>query len=173
MWTKLSVVTLIFFLLTLIQNTFLTHISLLGVAPNVVFTLFFTVVFFQKFDEHYLDIFFAIIVGFFIDIYSISFFGPGIVSLVLVYVVIKTAIYFIKEGMGSYMLLYFLPLFLVCLIFYQACYRIFSNTGAGILALDRLDYISLGYHTILALLVFFAYQYIDRLVSPRQLSLFK
>src|SRR3989344_5017254 len=97
MWFNYPIIVLFFYILSLLQISFLPHFSILGITPNLVFILFFILIFFGKPDEYHQGIFFAFIAGFILDAFSPFYFGLSILSLLAIYFFMKLAIYFLKE----------------------------------------------------------------------------
>ena len=114
MYFKLSIITILFFILAFIQYSFLPKFWL-GGGVDLVFLLFFTVIFFEQ-DYFYQGIFFAVLAGFLSDVFSPHFFGLSVISCLLVYGFTKIAFYFLHETRGQFSFLYFTPLLLISLL---------------------------------------------------------
>src|SRR3989344_7230957 len=103
MWFKYPIIVLLFLVATLLQTSFLPYFSVMGNILNLVFILFFILIFFtclQKTKKSHTDdngIFISIIAGFILDALSPFYFGVSIVALLIIYFGIKTVFYFLKE----------------------------------------------------------------------------
>ena len=75
---KYTITTILFFVLSLIQSSFLPFFSIVGQIPNLVFILFYVILFFDNRGESF---FWAILVGFLLDVFMPSYFGISIISL--------------------------------------------------------------------------------------------
>ncbi len=180
MWLKFLILILLFFILALIQNSFLPHFNIMGNSPNLIFILFFILIFFEKDNRYYEGILFSIIAGFILDVLSGSYFGDAIISLLLVYILIKIVIYFLKERQDKNLLFYFIPIFLISLASYEVLYNLstdFYNLKFNILSAHNWQniLIGFGYNLMVAFFVFFVYKKINNLFllnKNRQLKLF-
>ena len=167
-------VILLFFILALVQASFLPYFSIMGASVNLVFILFFTLVFFENPGELSQSIFFAAIAGFFLDIASPFYFGYAMVSLVLVYFFVKMAGYFLRQSHDKHAISYFIPLFLCSLIFYNTLLYISTNIYHVQFNIGWIVFINLAYNAALAIGVFWIYKNIDQYhTANRQLHLFK
>ena len=135
MWLKYLLITLLFFILVLLQAIFLPFFSIIGIVPNLVFILFFILTFFaclrdqKRQNKYQIEVFFmAIIAGLFLDIFSSSYFGPSIISLLIIYFSIKAVIHFLKDRQDKYLIFYFLYLFLFSFFIYNLFLGLLSNS---------------------------------------------
>jgi cell shape-determining protein MreD len=161
----LVIVTILFYFLALFQHTFLTHYSLMGVVPNLVFILFFLLVFFETKHSYSKVLFYSVIAGFILDIFSSIYFGESIVILIVIGFMTKRIQGTLKNIGDGYPFRYFLPLFFVLILFYDALLGslISSNFLPTII-----------YNLIIASIFFWTYKkYIFPKVNNRQLKLFK
>ena len=71
MWLKSILIFFLFWLFAIAQNSFFAHFNLFGAVPDIVFILFFLLVFFESFENYYQIIFYAVVAGFFADIFSV------------------------------------------------------------------------------------------------------
>jgi len=108
----------VFYILVLLQSSFLVHFNISGTVLNLILILVCLLSFFEKPNE-YQGIFGAVIGGFFLDIFSNSFIGISIITLVVISFFIKKSLHLLKETSKRYPIIYFLPLFLFSLIFYD------------------------------------------------------
>ena len=130
MWFKYPIIILSFFIAALLQVSFVSYFNIMGLVPNLIFILFFILFFFSKKEESF---FISLIAGFFLDIISPSYllfsrqiFGISVIALSLVYFFQKLIIYFFKKDDSKYLIFYFLPLFSLNFILYNAILYLFS-----------------------------------------------
>jgi rod shape-determining protein MreD len=119
MLKKSLILVLIFCFFALLQNSFFTHFNLFGATPNLVFILFFLLVFFEKKDSSFLIVFTAVLAGFLLDIYSSAYLGPSIVLLIIIGLLSKGIQSLLKNKGDNHPFAYFLPLFIVFLLAYD------------------------------------------------------
>ena len=122
---KILAIILFFYFLTLLQSSFLNHFSILGIIPNLVLILLCLVGFFEK-PHKYLGVFSALAAGFFLDVFSKSFFGISILSMVIVYFFIKELINILRDTVQKYSIFYFIPIFIISVILYDFLFALFS-----------------------------------------------
>ncbi len=122
---KILLLIAVFYILVLLQSSFLVHFNIFGVVPNLVLILVCLLSFFEKPNE-YRGIFGAVIGGFFLDIFSNSFIGISIIILVVISFFIKKSLHLLKETSKRYPIIYFLPLFIFSLIFYSFSSSVFQ-----------------------------------------------
>jgi len=190
MWLKFLIIALLFFVAALMQVSFLPHFNIMGVVPNLVFILFFILIFFgepadsdQGKQNEYYDIFFLVIVaGFFSDIFLHSYFGLSIIALSVVYYFKKLAVYFMGEVKDKYFIFYFIPIFLACFTLNDIILYLFSiflsffprseTPFAGQFNFGLVILISLIYNLIFACVGFYIHKKISDFVNKnRQLKL--
>lgn len=118
MWIKYPVLPILFWMLALLQASFFSGLHILGAVPNLVFILLFCLVFFseQKFWEYIL---WAVVAGFFLDIYSSFYFGISIIALLIVCYIERYFIGLLRRLSEKYPLVYFVPMFIICLVGYN------------------------------------------------------
>jgi len=167
MWFKYPLIILLFFVLAIFQASFLPHFSIFGIAPDLVFIAFFTLIFFEKPHHYYEGVFFTITAGSILDLFSTSRFGAAIGTLFLLYFITKTMVYFLKESRHQFPIFYFFPIFLISFILYVMIQRGLTGFYDGRFFLNQQMLIALVYNTIIALLVFYLYP----AKSPKQLKL--
>jgi len=119
MWISYIFLIPLFCIFALLQNSILAYFNIFGAYPNLVFVLFFTLIFFEGRDERDTGFWFAIIAGFSLDIFSSSYFGLSVISLAIIYFSKKFSKYFLKESTGEMTIFYFLPTFLIYFIVYN------------------------------------------------------
>ena len=119
MWPRLLILFLLFGFLAILQTSFLAHFNIMGATLNLVFILFFLVVFFEESQKYIQGIFSAITAGFFLDILSSSYFGVTIVLLLIVTFILKYLLSLLKKTRDKYPIVYFAPLFVLSLIIFD------------------------------------------------------
>lgn len=166
MWYKPIVITVLFYLFAIMQNSFFAHFSLFGTVPNLVFIFFFTLIFFIGKNNYFQIIFIAIIAGLLLDIFSNMHFGTSIILLLVIGLAFKKiqSILQVKKS-NDFPFVYFLALFSAMLIIYDlALFRASFNL---------IFLAEIAYNIIFATFAFHAYK---KLLQPgadgRQLRLF-
>ena len=174
-FVKYPLIAILFFFLALLQTSFLPHFSIMGAAPSLVFIFFFILVFNEclkrKFfnQEYYFALFLVVLAGLFLDIFSPFYFGLSIISLLGVYALVKTIMYFVREQRDRYFILYFIGIFSFCFLANVAFLNLVSNN----FHFRKYLYIELAYNVALACVGFYIYKIIDNLVHRgKQLRLF-
>ncbi len=119
MWPKTLITMFLFYLLAVLQSSFFVRFNIMGIAPNLVFILFFIIIFFEKNSSYYEIMFWSIVAGFLLDVFSYSYFGVSIVLLLVIGILLKKAMQSLREKKDKYPIAYFMPLFLVFYIFYD------------------------------------------------------
>mgnify|MGYP001566743304 CR=1 FL=1 len=187
MWSKLLVITLLFFIIALLQFSFLPYFSIAGFSANLVFVLFFMLIYFSyppvasevRRHSNY-EIFFLIITaGFFLGVYLPYGFGVSIITLFFVYCAKKLAIHFMGEFKEPNSIFYFLPIFVICFMVYNVIFHTFATYYNGFsLSSLRSQFellptiINILYHCVIISLVFYGYKKIRSLIyNDRQLKL--
>jgi len=122
-WQKVLITVFLFYIFALLQNSFFSYFSVFGAVPNLVFILFFLLVFFAKKNQLYQVLFPAICAGFFLDMFSYSYFGKYIILLLIIAILIKKTQSLLKSLDDNFPFIYFLPLFLI----YYIIFEIFSS----------------------------------------------
>ncbi len=139
-----------FFLLAILQISFFSHFSILGQIPNLILSVLFLLVFFEKADETFLlpGIFFA---GFFSDIFSSRLLGISILILGLDVLLMKKVLKNVKKQN----VLVFIFLFLLFAIFYQGLLVVIDNimNGFGFFSLPEF-FAQIGYTMFFTILQF-------------------
>jgi len=166
----------VFFVLLLIigallQQSFLPYFSIMGAFPNLIFIVFFLAVFFEEKHQYYWGILFAGLCGLVLDIFSPFRFGYSIIILAILYLATKVSIYMIKERQDKYLVFYFAPMFLVAYSLYIILINLFAHfPRIGVTWQEGVA--SLVYNVLVALVIFYLYQWFQRATSHRQLRLF-
>jgi len=173
MWIKYPVILLSFLIFALIQVSFLPHFLIVGQFPGLVFALFFVVVFFEDQQEYVTGICSALAAGFLLDIIGPFSFGYHIIFLLLVFGILKTVTYFLKERTHSYLFFYFIPMFLASFALHYAFLRAMAQMPHLELQITRNFFIALLYNAPAASLLFYIYKKIYFLFNnKKQLRLF-
>jgi len=95
-------------------------------------------IFFFDSSHRYTSILAIIIGGFFLDLFSDVNFGVSILSLLIVYVFVKELLRVLRGIPRKYLVFYFMPIFVFCVILYDFLFGAFS------LLFDRSTIISFG-----------------------------
>jgi len=168
MWKKiLSIIALSYFFV-LLQNSFFVHFNLIGAVPNLVFILFFLIIFFlgdkpsgSGLASGWNIIILAMITGFFLDIFSYTYIGPSIVILMAIGFLLKKIKILLSDREGTPSLTYYLPLFIVSLLAYDLLiniYLYFLDINKIIMIFDIKIIIYIIYNCIFATIAFFIYR---------------
>ena len=148
-WFLPIITIVLFYLFAILQNSFFIYFNLFGAVPNIIFILFFMLVFFSKKNSYYSAIFFAIIAGIFLDILSISGFGVSIILLILIGLSIKKIQALLKENKDSYPFGSFLIIFLTSLLTYNLLSQNLS------ISFNLMFFMEIFYSSALAIFGFF------------------
>lgn len=116
MWKKTLLVIFLFLIFTLLQNSFLTHYNLFGANPNLVFILYFVLIFTHKNEEIYFKnsyyiVLLSLLAGFLLDVYSYTYIGPSIIAFIVIGLLLKKIQTMLKNQNDECPFVYFLPLF--------------------------------------------------------------
>ena len=117
-WFFPIIAIILFYLLALLQNSFFIYFNLFGAIPNFIFVLFFIFVFFSKKNSYYSAIFYAILAGFFLDVFSSVNLGISVALLIIIGLLIKKIQSSLNEKENNYPFIYFLSLFLISILVY-------------------------------------------------------
>ena len=154
MWQKTLVIILLFYFFALLQNNFFAHFNLFGASLNLVFILFFLMVFFKDpkgTPGNYQIIFLAAVAGIFLDIFSFTYLGPSIVVLLIIGFLLKKIQSLLKNRENKYPFVYFLPLFIIFLLAYKL---LLGMTSFGV---ETIFFII--YNSLIASAVFYIYKW--------------
>lgn len=80
---KIIISIIIFYFLALFQSSFLVHFNIFSWTPNIILIIVVTLGIIES-SKKYFAIWVALIGGFFLDIFSVRFFGFNILMLVLI-----------------------------------------------------------------------------------------
>lgn len=122
---------LMFFLLVVIQTSFLAYFSVL--APiNVVFIVFFIITFFRDISDKYeKELIIPFAAGLFLDAFYMPYFGFSIMMMTFIYFSVRALKILILDIEGGNPFIYFVPLFFSAHVFYQIGRGFFSGFSAG------------------------------------------
>lgn len=188
MWLKYSITIILFYLFAVLQNSLFAHFSLFGATPSLVFILFYLLIFFFAQGARLPDrqgpasgwdlIFLSAMAGFFLDLFSLSYFGTSAVIILIIGFFTKKTQKLLRGGQkDNYPLIYFLPLFFISLL----AYHLLLNGFNFFLGLSQIT-INLSwnfvaeaiYNLVFASIIFGIYKkFIFSRIDNRQLSLFK
>ena len=149
MWLRLSIIFLLFIFLGILQTSFLVHFNIIGANLNLIFILFYLIVFFERSQKYIQGIFSAIVAGFFLDALSSFYFGISFIYLLIITFIIKYILHLLKKKRGEYPIIYFTPLFVLSFIIYSLVLRITFNW---------IFLIEIVYNLVFALFGFYIYK---------------
>lgn len=198
MWLKYPIIIFLFFVLFLLQNSFLPYFNVVGAVPNLIFILFFILTFFEKPNDYYKEdqsflldsklwrtegFFTVIIAGFFLDIFSPPtdgfYFGLSMIALLIIYLIIKIIMHFLRDlpaqtGMQDrYLIFYFLSIFLFSFFIYNIYSHLLFSSFNLTLGFNRAMFVDFLYNLIFVYFGFYAYKnFIEKDNSNNQLKLF-
>lgn len=109
------ILAIVFYAFVLLQASFLPHFAIAGQSPNLVFILFFILVFL---NEDYL-FFLVAIAGFFLDIFFFPHMGITLFVLYAIWGLQKANRHFFKKSQEDYLVLNFLASFTAAFLFYN------------------------------------------------------
>ena len=160
MWFKYFTLILLFCLIAILQSSIMIYFSILGFIPNIIFILFLVIIFFEEKNEYDLGFWSLVIAGFFMDILLPYFFGISLITLLIIYILEKFALHFLKEGSSRFTIFYFIPMFIGCFMIYNAILYLISlifnfNISFQINSLI----ISSIYNLIFACIIFYTYKF--------------
>jgi len=125
-WFYYVITFLLFFVFSLLQSSFFPYFAIWGAVPNLVFCLFFTLIFFEP-QQHYTDGFFAaIMAGLFADMFLPSYFGVSTGAFLVAYITYKIFGHFLRENQQKHLVFYFMGMFSLLFLVHQATLFLFS-----------------------------------------------
>ena len=183
MWLKYPIIIIFFLIAALLKAGFLPYIAIMGTVPNLIFILFFVVVFFEQYrilpqysQELFLSggILMAIIAGLLLDMSSPFWFGSSIIALLVLYFLIKTGMRYLDQRDDRYLLFYFVSVFLgsfVAYVFLSWAFAGFADTG---MSFNSRIIVKVAYNLAAAIILCYAYKYASngQASGNRQLKLF-
>ena len=183
MWLKYPLLCILFFLTTLLQISFLPRLGIWLETVNLIFITFFVLVFFEttatyysffSFHRWFFGFFLVLSSGLMLDIISPYAFGYSSLALLLVYIGIKIASYFLKESQDTYLFIYFVLIFLISIIFYSLLLHVFTGGQATGIYADKNTFNYVVYNTLCAALAFYLYKILHgEYKKGKQLKLFR
>ncbi len=172
MWFKYPAIVMLFFIVSLLQVSFLPYFSIMTFTPNVISIIFFIIIFLKREKEYYYELFIIVIAGFCLDIFSNYYLGLSIISLFILYSLIQLIHYLFKERQNTHLLAYFMVSFLFYFMAHGLLVQLLSNPFTMEFNLGSITLIEVFYNLVLAVAGFFVYKKIQSLASKdRQLKL--
>lgn len=172
MWFKYPIILLLFLITALFQAGFLPYFSIMNVAPNLLFILFFIVVFLKAEKDYYYEFFLVITAGFFLDIFFNGRLGVSILSLFILYLAIQFTRHLLEEYQDEYFVGYYVLSFLVCFFAYGFLIQLLLHPLTIGMNVGIVTLVQILYNVTVALLGLYAYEQIaDFLHQDRQLKL--
>jgi len=169
MWLKPVLTILLFYFFALLQTSFFANFGFFGSLPNLVFILFFLLVFFEDKKSSHLILFYAVISGFFLDVFSATYFGYSIIALIIIGILFKKIQNMLSEKKNDkYPIVYFILLFLISFTVYDILLKF---------ALTKFNWASflseISYNLLVAIIGFLIYKkYFLRDRNDNQLKLY-
>jgi len=155
---KYTTTVLLFFLCAITQVSLLPYVSIMGVAPNLLFVVFFATLFFQKKQDIVFSFFVVTLAGFLLDMITPLPFGVSIVMLLMMYGMYRWLTRFLREADANIMLWYYLATFLGLFFAYDILLYLASRLVGSPVSLGASTLIALAYSVVLAAAVFFVCQ---------------
>ncbi|MEK7540926.1 MAG: hypothetical protein AAB529_01665 [Patescibacteria group bacterium] len=106
-------------------------------------------------------LFLAIIAGFFLDIFFLSYFGGAIISLLIIGFVLKRLLFLLKKTKNEYPVIYFVPLFVLSFIVFNLFLIIADYPLNLSQAMSRLNWvflIEIVYNLVFAIFGFYIFK---------------
>ncbi len=178
MWLKSIFIFFLFWFFAILQNSFFVHFSLFGAAPNLVFVLFFLILFFEKRNSYFQIIFCAILAGLFLDFFSYTYLGTSIVLLLIIGFLAKSVQSSLQEKRNDkFPFIYFLSLFFVSIIIYKSLLAVMINKF-NLTQFILIPNLAIGadvvYNLLIASIAFYLYKkFLALAFDDRQLRLIK
>lgn len=175
MWAKYLLIVFLLYVFALLQNSFFTHFNLLGINPNLVFILFILLIFFEKKPSNFLNIYFAVVSGFFLDIFSSIPLGWSILVLIFIGYLIKKIKEILSEKNDTHPYVYFAIVFTVSFFAYSFLLNLvvyFIADSNVFFSFNLIFWYKLLYNLILASAFFFVYKKFMIENNSRQQRLF-
>ena len=180
MWLKYLTVIILFYIFDILQNSFFVHFNLFGTVPNLVFVLFFSLVFFSTKSGQapgWENVFYALLAGLILDISSYTYLGVSMILLLVIALFVKKTQTLLQEKKNDkFPFAYFLSLFFISIVAYELLFMIFLdkfNTARLLAGLNRGFIIEIIYNLIIASAIFYIYKkYFKSGHDDRQLKLF-
>ena len=117
---KFLFITFLFYFFALLQNSFFIHYNIFGNYLNLVFILFFLLVFFAGKNKNQKIIVFSLLSGILLDFFSYSKLGISIALFLIIGFSLKCILSLLKNKKDNiFPFSYFLPLFFIFFILYE------------------------------------------------------
>ncbi len=170
---KFAISLMLFFVLASVQASFFPYFAIAGAVPNLVFALFFTLIFFEPKRQVGTGFFAVAAAGILQDMVLGSYFGICTACLLAVYGLRKAIAYFLKEADGQYVAFNGMGTFAACFLLYQVLLYGFSMIIDIQAPINMQTLVSLVYTLLFALVGFFIYKNLFReKAEVNQLKLF-
>lgn len=153
-----------FFFAAILQASFFSYFSISGATPNIIFSLFFLVVFSADKKNHLLGFFTCIVAGFFLDLVSSFYFGTSILALLIIYALHHFLSHIVHRH-ENLLVLNFTVAFCAFLALYDVLLYLFSLVSNISFLLNAPLVISVAYSLLFAIAGFLI---IQPLVSARE-----
>ncbi len=174
MTIKYIVAFILFTIFAILQNSFLPFFNIMGESLNLVFILFFVFIFFENKNRYDFGFFTAVVAGLFIDMFLQSYFGISIVCLITVYLLNKLLTYLLKDRKEGYSVFYFILIFIIGYILYNALMLLFSLIFRFHFDVSFLTLLGVLYNAPFAVIGFYIYKnFFNQDNAQPQLKLFK
>lgn len=170
MWEKPLIVIIMFYFFALLQSSFFVHFNLFGAVPNLVFVLFFLLLFFEQpgsfapFSKGFDAIFLALVGGFFLDVFSFAYLGPSVAIFLIIGALLIKIKKILKATQDPYPFYFFLPLFFVFLVTYNVLISVFyyfAGFSKMLIVFNSVTVWSLIYNIFIAVVAFLVYKSIS------------
>ncbi|MBI1866140.1 MAG: hypothetical protein HY005_02545 [Candidatus Staskawiczbacteria bacterium] len=161
MLIRLPVIFLLFGLLGIFQTGFFTHFNIMGASLNLIFILFYIIVFFENSKKYIQGIFSAFTAGFFLDIFSSFYFGTSFICLLIIAFILKHMLELLRKKKGEYPITYFISLFVLSFIIYNLFLAIsvyLLNSHMKVSLLNWIFVIEIAYNLLFAVFGFYIYK---------------
>jgi rod shape-determining protein MreD len=169
MWYKYLFLVFLFYLFALLQNSFFKYFNFFGAIPNLVLIFFFLIVFFSRQGRDSAvtgeNIFYAIIAGTLLDIFSYTYIGPSIILLIFLGFLLKKSQSLLKNRDDNYPVVYFYPLLIFFILAYDllmGLYLYFFGLNISIMNFNFGTILSIIYNLIIASVFFYLYKKVLR-----------
>ena len=151
---KVLILIIFFYTLALLQTSFFIHFNIYGVGPNLILISVILLNFFEKPNKNS-GLLAAGMAGFFLDLFSNFPLGLNVFALIILAFLIKKILGILKEEN----IIYFIPLFILAMIFYNLFPVVFS---AGLklsfpssFNFGKLEIFEIVYNLVLGILGFY------------------
>ena len=165
MWFRYPIIILLFWLLAIIQMSITPFLNIGGVFANLIFILFYILVFFEDIGQYRYGFFDTVTAGFFLDVILPFSFGVSVISLLIIYGLNKLATHFLGRSFSKYFIVYFIVMFSFFFFLYNGLLFIASQFWDTPINFSWSILGSLLYNIFFACLGFYVYSKIFR--SPK------